>query len=152
MNDALIATSYGAWVLIVLVAALASGRVSLIRTGMVLLLAWAVCNVIVNLNGYPNAPLLIPAADAVFAVLAASVAVLERSKTAAVVFGLYIAAALLHVAAFATNTQGTYFYFSAHNGIFILQTLAVGGTGAWCCVLDWRARSPVQPRNRARVS
>lgn len=139
---------YGACVFGMLALSLLSRREALIKLGLILLAAYVACNLAMAANGKAHAPMLIPTIDAILALLTAGIVALDHSKTAAVVFALFVLVEIVHVAAFQTRTQGSHTYFLYLNLIFLAQVVAVGSSGA--SVLIVRLADP--PRMAGRVS
>lgn len=141
-----VAIFYGLCALASLGLSLASGRVLLIRLAWLLLGAWGTCNVVTMVYGFARAPLLIPIIDAILALCVPLIA--ARSKTASVVFGLFVAIGIVHVDAFLTHTQGSTPYFVTLNLLYLAQVVTVGGASGLVCLADRPAGSPLFPRLR----
>lgn len=137
MADALIALSYGAVTLAALVLSILSKRPLLERLGWLMMAAWVLCNLVTIFVGFTRAPLLIPMIDTMLALCVPMIA--GRSSVGAVVFGLFVAVAIVHVDAFLTHTQGTPPYYITLNALFLLQVVAVGGVSGLACLADRRA-------------
>ena len=120
---------YGTLTLAAIALAWLSGKHVTLKTGMLLLLAWACCNVAVELDGANRAPLLIPSIDAFIAVCVGGLALANRNLIAGSVFALYLLVGVIHVYAFSTHAQGTYPYYLALNLAYLGQVVVVGGAG-----------------------
>lgn len=144
MPDNLIPFFYLGWTLIAFGLAWMTHRRDLVQTGGVLCLAWLACNVAVVVVGHAKAPVLIPTIDAILALLCAHIAIFERGRAAIAVLFLFVMVGLVHVAAFETHTQGTYFYFLVLNLLFFAQVAVVGGASGWALMADRVHRRPVR--------
>jgi hypothetical protein len=142
-----VAIFYGFCALTALGLAVASGRRGLMQLGAIMMAAWIACNAATLANGFDRATLLIPAIDAILALLTVSMVIFERDRAATVVFGLFILVEIVHVAAFQTHTQGSVSYFITLNLIFLAQAVVVGGWSASVVV----ARLADTPRMAGRV-
>ena len=130
----LIPIIYGAAVACTLYLALISHSSVLQKVGLALLFAWSASNVVVSLQGFERAPLMIPTIDGFAAILIAMVGYRHRSNVALVVFGIYAIVSIVHVGAFVLRMQATYTYYLTLNLLFLSQLLLLGGSGAWLAV------------------
>jgi len=120
---------YGTLTLLALGLAWLSHKPTLVKTGMLMLLAWVCCNVAVEFRGASHAPLIIPSIDAFIAICIGGLALANRDLAAGWVFALFVAIGAIHVLAFSTHTQGTYLYYLALNLVYLAQIAVVGGAG-----------------------
>jgi hypothetical protein len=123
-----------------------SGSPTVQKLGLVLLAAYVGSNIAVGLFGFARAPLVLPSLHAVLALVVAVVGIRARSRIAANVFALYALMVGAEVGLFTIRAQGGYRYFATLNGIFAVQLLLVGGSGAWLAVRRWAASGGERPR------
>lgn len=116
------------------------------KLGMLFLFAWAASNVMVNLMGFADAPLMIPSLDAVVAILIAILGFRSRSFVALQVFALYLLVGFVHVSAFILHRQGSYVYYATLNVLFLLQLLLVGAASARMALVHWTTRRAERAR------
>lgn len=125
------ALAFGIGVALVLFLAWTSGSHVHQKLSLLFLFAWSVSNVVVELVGFTDAPLLIPSLDAVMAILVAVLGYRYRNPTSIAIFTLYLLVGAVHVVAFILHLQGTYTYYATLNLLFLVQLLTVGGSSAW---------------------
>lgn len=107
------------------------------KLGLLLLAAWAVSNVTVEYSGFEHAALVIPTLDAAIAILVAVLGYTHRSRTALIVFLLYVIVGAVHLGAFILRAQVTNLYYTVTGTLFLAQLAAVGASGAWLAVRAW---------------
>lgn len=111
------------------------------KLGLLLLFAWASTNLAVNTLGFERAPLLVPSMDAAIAIFVAMLGYTNRSRVAAVIFGIYVVVGATHVAAFVFHAQGTYNYYATLNVAFASQLIILGASSARLAFHRWTVRS-----------
>jgi hypothetical protein len=141
MTNEQIAAIYGFATIAALALTLLSGRQVLIKLGLVLLLDWALYNVIVDWTGFERAPLLIPTFDTAIGIWVGIIAWTNRNLIGASVFGLFVVVSGWWAAELWAHNQATYLCFLIANVIFLAQVAMVGGAGGWSYLADRRARS-----------
>lgn len=139
---------YGILTLIAVALAGLSGRHVLIKFALILLMDWAVYNVLIEVNGYAHSPMLIPTFDAAIGVWFGSLAWANRSLIGAAVFALFVAVVGWWWIEIGRHMQGSYECYLGANLIFLSQVLIVGGSGGWAFVADRLAGSQLRPRYR----
>lgn len=109
---------------------------------LVLLIEWASTNLAVDYMGFENAMLVIPSINGLLAICVAILGLSNWQRRAGVVaavlvFALYAAVGVTHLAAFVTRTDGSNLHYATLNGLFSLQLLTLGGVGGWLAVRLW---------------
>lgn len=105
------------------------------KLSLLLLLAWAATNLIINCVGFERAPLVVPSIDAFVAVLVAVTGYHRKSWAAMCVFGIYAVIALVHISAFVLQMLTTYAYYAVLYSLFLAQIIIVGAASAWVAFL-----------------
>lgn len=109
------------------------------KIALLLLLAWASTNVVVNFLGFSEAPLVNPSIDAVIAICVASVGYNTRSRLALVVFLLYVVVGAAWAVAWIGHEQDSRLLYDVLGVLFLSQLFAVGGVGGRLALRHWFA-------------
>jgi hypothetical protein len=141
---------YGLLVALAVGLAWASRNAVTQQLALLLMTAWALSNAALAAFGYSGEPYIVPSLDGAVAVGVAWVGYKNGSRTALVVFLLYVFLGGVHVAAWAMGRLEGYLYYGVKNLIFIGQLLVVGGVSADHALRHWglggnqrvRAHSP----------
>lgn len=126
--------------------AMIAGAPGPLKCALLLLANWGVSNLAVDILGFQRAPLVIAPADAVTAILIAGVAIRHHCRVGEVIFCLFVAGGIVHVAGFMTDTAGTWLSYAALNIIYLLSVLTVGGFSARPGLRRWTAWLNRKPR------
>lgn len=105
----------------------ASGDTIIRKASWLMLIGWAFANISVQLLGFGGAPLVVPAFNALIAVLIGMLGYKHRSTFCFYLVLLYLAQEIVAVVGFATHNQGTNLYYVLENGVFIARMFVVGG-------------------------
>lgn len=139
-TDPFIWVMYGLLTLTSLLLAWGSGKTTLQKLAIFMLISWSGSNIAVSLFGLNGAPIVIQTLDALIAVLIATLGVATKSKTALLVVILFLFEAVTHIVAFSTDRAGSEPYYLVLNMIFVLQLCMIGGASASACWASIRDR------------
>lgn len=119
----------------------ASGSRAAIKVSLLLVVAWSVSNVALQIGSYANEPHLVPMLDAIIATGVVIVGIVENSRLALAVFALYVLLGVVHVYVnvFHPELSQSIPYYFAKNAIYGLQLLFVGSVSGYLIVRRWRA-------------
>jgi len=122
-----------------------SGNMILQKTGLVLLAAWSLTNVAVDVMGFERAPIIIPTMHFVFGALVATVSFRKKTFASEAVLLAYAAMVTFDLLSFPLRIEGTWTYYAVLNVIFAAQLLVVGASGARLAI---RHRLPARHQRR----
>lgn len=117
------------------------------KLAILLLVAWASTNLVVNYFGFHGAAMINPSIDAVIALLVASLGFRNKSPLALGVFLLYGAVGATWVGAWLLHQQESRPLYDVLGALFLAQLSAVGGTSGGLALRHWLASR--HPRFRA---
>ncbi len=109
------------------------------KLALLLLIAWASTNLVVNYFGFAQAALINPSIDAIVAIFVASVGYTTRSRLALVVFLLYVVVGAAWVIAWLLHMQVSRPLYDVLGVLFLGQLFAVGGVGGRLALRHWLA-------------
>lgn len=109
------------------------------KLALLLLVAWASTNFVVNYFGFSQAATINPSIDALIAVAVASLGFNWRSGLALMVFVIYGVVGAVWVIAWANHAQEARVTYDVLGVLFLTQTFAVGGMGGRLALRHWLA-------------
>lgn len=133
------AAFYGLAALVALGLAALSKQHVIVKFALILLFDWVAYNLLVEMNGFARAPLLIPTFDAAVGIWLGGLAWANASRVGGAVFGLFVVVCACWFAAIWSHAEASYLCYLVANLIFLSQIAIVGGAGAWGYLVDRRA-------------
>jgi hypothetical protein len=113
------------------------------KLSLLMLLSWFGSTALVDLLGFARAPMDIPMFNAVVAIMAALLGIKHSSRVCLAVVALFVVEETINLGAFVCHQNGSYDYYAALNGIFVLRMAVVGGAACVGLVGRLARRDPL---------